>query len=386
MFWEHLDKFKDVDFIEAIKNCVTVINGKCKSPILSKLQYIFVEEEYAEKYGREDFEKFFEEIKNKYNDDLIKYKERFLEMEDIKEFEYLVDYLLLILMANTRYSNVYIRKYAEKYKEEMEKKLSNEVNIWEFIKIASLSRDNDLHLERLDLKNGQVNIYRIKETYAREVIRVKLKELVDKIKKVKLPEDETIKNILNEIENYLKDKVKFESIEGIKALNYRGEIPLEWHPPCIRGILRDIQTGGSPSHYARRSFVVYWFVAKFNPNLRPLENGELVNISALDIASEEEIEKFIDDLISMLFKNVEDFDEKKTRYYISHNIGYKVAGHITHCEYCKNWKDDGGKGLSYYCNPDEICRRGDIIHPLDYLCYNINIHLNQNKKTKINKS
>ena len=382
MFWEHLDKFKNVDFVEAVKNCVTIINGKYKSPILSKLRYIFVEEEYAKKeeQDEEDFEKFLEEVKKEYHDDLNSYK-GYLGIETIKEFEYLVDYLLLILMANTKYTNVYIKKYAEIYKEEMEKKLPNKVNVWEFIKVASLSRDNDLHLERLDLKNGQVNIYRIKETYAREFIRVKLKELIDKIKKVKLPEDETIKNILNEIENYLKDKVKFESIEGIKALDYEGEIPLEWHPPCIRGILRDIQTGGSPSHYARRSFVVYWFVAKFNPNLRPLENGELVNISALDIASEEEVEKFIDDLISMLFKNVEDFDEKKTRYYISHNIGYKVASHITHCEYCKNWKDDGGKGLSYYCNPDDICKKRGIIHPLDYLCYNINMHLkSKNKK------
>jgi len=106
--------------------------------------------------------------------------------------------------------------------------------------------------------------------------------------------------------------------------------------------------------------------------LRPLENGELVNISALDVATVEEIEGFINDLIDIMFKNVEDFNENKTRYYIMHNIGYKVADHLTHCEYCKNWKDDGGKGLSYYCNPDDICKRKDIIHPLDYLCYKIN--------------
>jgi DNA primase large subunit len=194
---------------------------------------------------------------------------------------------------------------------------------------------------------------------------------------------------LEEINRYLKNinEAKYKPIEGIKALNYKGNIPLDWHPPCIRGILNDILSGGSPSHYARRSFVVYWFCAKFNPNLRPLDkNGNLVNISATDIASEEEIEKFIDELIEMMFKNVEDFDEKKTRYYIMHNIGYKVGhGRLTHCEYCKNWQSDGGKGLSYYCKPDDLCKKKFIIHPLDYLCYNINRHLKK-EKTKNNRN
>ncbi|ACV24900.1 hypothetical protein [Methanocaldococcus fervens] len=354
MLLEYLDEFKDIDFLKALNDYELLI--------LSKLKHIF-------------------ENNDEYESDL----RNFLRIEKIEreKLDALIDYLLIILLSHTPYFNAFVKNYAEIKKFELIKKLPNKISVWEFIKTASKSRNNDLHLERLDLENGYVDITEIKEIYAREFIRVELKKLGDLAKRTKLPEEGIIKSLLNEINNYLKDKVKYEQIGSIEAINYKGNIPLEWHPPCIRGILNDILSGGSPSHYARRSFVVYWFCAKFNPNLRPLDkDGNLVNVSATDIASEEEIEKFIDELIEMLFKNVEDFNEQKTRYYIMHNIGYKVGhGRLTHCEYCKNWKDDGGKGLSYYCKPDELCKKRFIIHPLDYLCYNINKNL-KNKKFK----
>ncbi|AIJ06041.1 DNA primase, large subunit [Methanocaldococcus bathoardescens] len=356
MLLEYLDEFKDIDFLKALKDYELLI--------LSKLKYIF-------------------EGSNEYELDL----RNFLRFENLErdKLDSLIDYLLIILLSHTPYFNAFVKNYAEMKKFDVLKNLPNKISVWEFIKTASKSRNNDLHLERLDLENGYVDVTEVKEIYAREFIRVELKKLGDMAKQAKLPDEDIIKDLLNEINNYLKDKVKYEQIEGIKALNYKGNIPLEWHPPCIRGILNDILSGGSPSHYARRSFVVYWFCAKFNPNLRPLnDKGELVNIPATDIASEEEIERFIDEIIEM-FKNVEDFDEKKTRYYISHNIGYKVADHITHCEYCKNWQSDGGKGLSYYCKPDEICKKKFIIHPLDYLCYNINRHLKKERFKKMKK-
>ncbi|XRO76612.1 hypothetical protein ACO3VM_07505 [Methanocaldococcus sp. 10A] len=358
MLLEYLDEFKDIDFLESLK--------RYRDLILSKLRYIY-------------------EKNKEYERDLGEYSK--LVNIDKKKLDALIDYLLIILLSHTNYFNSFIKEYSEIKKYNLIKNLPNKISVWEFIKTASKARNNDLHLERLDLKNGYVDITEVKEIYAREFIRVELKHLGDLAKKVKLPEEKIIEDLLNEINNYLKDKVKYEQIEGIKALNYKGNIPLEWHPPCIRGILNDILSGGSPSHYARRSFVVYWFCAKFNPNLRPLDkNGNLVNLSAIDIASEEEIERFIDELIEMMFKNVEDFDEKKTRYYIMHNIGYKV-GHkrLTHCEYCKNWQSDGGKGLSYYCKPDEICKKKFIIHPLDYLCYNINKNLKKERFKKLKK-
>ncbi len=395
-FKEYLERFKSVDinFSEVLNMSKKFIIGRLKQ-IFGDSSTIFTNINSEITIFNKIFQMIDYDIDEEVERRLPKNDNRFMigvRMEkriEIKKeiITNLLDFILIILLAHTPYFNAFIKKYAEIKKIKVIKKLPNKISVWEFIKIASRSRINDLHLERLDLENGLVDITTIKEIFAKEIIRVELMELGENIKKRKLPDDNVVKELLDEINNYLKDKIKYEHVGRIKALKFKGNIPLEWHPPCIRGILNDILSGGSPSHYARRSFVVYWFCAKFNPNLRPLDkNGNLVNVSATDIAPEEEIEKFIDELIEMLFKNVEDFDEKKTRYYIMHNIGYKVGhGRLTHCEYCKNWQNDGGKGLSYYCKPDELCKKKFIIHPLDYLCYNINKHLNKEKFKKMKK-
>ncbi|WP_423792751.1 hypothetical protein ACPB8Q_00695 [Methanocaldococcus indicus] len=312
---------------------------------LSKLKYIFGEY-------------------NDYKSDLINYS--LILGVDKKNLDDIVDKLLIVFISHTPYYNEFVKRYAEIKSEEID--VNNKINIFEFIKIGSKSKNNDLHLERLDLVNGYVDIREIKEIYKKELVRVKVLELCEKAKKKELPDDDTIKKFYNDILEYLKNKIKFKyrSI-NFGDISYKGEIPFDWHPPCIRGILNDILSGGSPPHSARRSLVVYLFAAKFKPTLRPKEGGKLVELSALDIVNnEEEIEKFIDEVVE-LFKNVEDFDEKKTRYYIMHNIGYKV-GHqrFTHCEYCKNWKN---KDLNIYCKPDELCKK--CYHPLDYLCYKL---------------
>ncbi|AXI25474.1 hypothetical protein CFE53_04740 [Methanofervidicoccus sp. A16] len=365
MFWDDLDKIKNYDFFQEIENRSNI------KLIKYFLKYIFQGDESYQELLRGLF-KNREEEKEKKNS--------------------LIEYLTLIIVANTRYYNLYIKNYIERYKKKYLKEVLkdnnklNKVSVWEFIKVSAHSRNNDLKLERLDVKNGLVNIDPIRETYYIEKMRIKLREMIEKIranKDVNLLENESVREIVR----FMEGMVKFKDIGGgIRSVKFKGEIPLEWHPPCIRKILEDILSGGSPSHYARRSFVVYWFCAKFDPNLRPLNrDGELVNVSALDIAkSEEAIENFLEEMLR-IFGNVEDFNPEKTRYYISHNIGYRVADHLTHCEYCKNWREDGGKGLSYYCNPDEICRmrkngKPVVIHPLDYLCYNINRHVKSNKK------
>jgi len=95
-----------------------------------------------------------------YNVSLIKREKDKLKAEIL---EHLLDYLLIILLSHTPYFNAFIKNYAEMKKSEVIKNLPNKISIWEFIKTASKSRNNDLHLERLDLENGYVDITEIKE-------------------------------------------------------------------------------------------------------------------------------------------------------------------------------------------------------------------------------
>jgi len=325
----------------------------------------------------EDNEKEFSEFSREYQNLLS-----VCSTGEIEIFSEKIDYLTLILAANSKNHNIYIKKLAEEYAEKIP--LENEdsrVNIWDFIDVAANSRNNDLHLERMILEGNVVLLNQKRQSiYNFEKIRLKIKDYVDRVRNAQMPKE--IKDLLvkKSEEAFEGIKIEFNIESGIKVSTkeYSGEIPEDWHPPCMREILNDILSGGSPSHYARRSFVVYRFVSQFDPNLRPIEEGTITNRSAQDIATEEQIERFLDEIIN-IFKSVGDFDVEKTKYYISHNIGYKVANHITHCEYCKNWRDDGGKGLGYYCRPDSTCSRKDIIHPLDYLCHNINRHVKKSE-------
>jgi len=352
MFWEEFEKLRDVNVLEVVDDVSNIVLIKCWFDYIFKGDLLYFNMLRLGKYDRE-----FQHL--------------------------LINYLALIIIAGTKYHNYYIRNFAVKHFRELVRDLPNEVPVWEFIRVASKSRNNDLHLERVDLSGGVVRIYRVKATYAVEVIRVKLMELVGVIQKsgmLKVLQDhENVKYIVDHVESIVVKKGPSKGFVfnlKVSSSSCEGEIPYEWHPPCIRGILKDILSGGSPSHYARRSFVVYWFCAHFNPNLRPFdEAGEFVNVCAEDVVRRDVVEKFVDSVVD-LFRNVEDFNERKTRYYVCHNIGYEYAHYLTHCEYCKNWRNDGGKGLGYYCNPDELCELRErnnypvVIHPLDYLCYN----------------
>ncbi|WP_048064028.1 hypothetical protein [Methanococcus maripaludis] len=369
MFLDNMASIKDLNLIDEINDSsnLKLINDRLKLLFWTKNPEI-TDEENKKKYL---------DFLNEYWDTLRAYGAGDLELFPDK-----INYLTLILAANSKNHNIYIKKLAEKYAEKIPiEDGDSKINIWDFIDVAANSRNNDLHLERMILEGDTVLLNQKNQSiYNFEKIRLKLKNYVEKVRNAEMPKE--IKDLLVK-----KSEEAFEGINigyniesGIKVSTkeYSGEIPEDWHPPCMREILNDILSGGSPSHYARRSFVVYRFVSQFDPNLRPIEEGIITNRSAQDIATEEQIERFLDEIIN-IFKSVGDFDVEKTKYYISHNIGYKVANHITHCEYCKNWRDDGGKGLGYYCRPDSTCSRKDIIHPLDYLCHNINRHVKKSE-------
>lgn len=377
VFLDNMDSIKDLNLIDEINDSSNLILIK------NRLELLFWNKnpEVSEKNGEEAVD---EREEKKYLDYLRDYQERLrvYGVGDTELFPDKIDYLTLILAANSKNHNIYIKKLAEEYAEKVPlEEGDSRVNIWDFIDVAANSRNNDLHLERMILEGNVVLLNKKRQSiYNFEKIRLKIKNYVDMVRNAEMPKE--IKDLLvkksEEVFTGIKIDYNIESGIRVSTKEYSGEIPEDWHPPCMREILNDILSGGSPSHYARRSFVVYRFVSQFDPNLRPIEEGTITNRSAQDIATEEQIERFLDEIIN-IFKSVGDFDVEKTKYYISHNIGYKVANHITHCEYCKNWRDDGGKGLGYYCRPDSTCSRKDIIHPLDYLCHNINRHVKKSE-------
>ncbi|MBA2847637.1 DNA primase large subunit [Methanococcus maripaludis] len=377
MFLDNMASIKDLNLIDEINDSSNLILIK------NRLELLFWNKnpEISEKDNEESVD---ERGEKKYLDYLRDYQERLrvYGVGDTELFPDKIDYLTLILAANSKNHNIYIKKLAEEYAEKVPlEEGDSRVNIWDFIDVAANSRNNDLHLERMILEGNVVLLNKKRQSiYNFEKIRLKIKNYVDMVRNAEMPKE--IKELLvkksEEAFKGIKIEYNIESGIRVSTKEYSGEIPEDWHPPCMREILNDILSGGSPSHYARRSFVVYRFVSQFDPNLRPIEEGIITNRSAQDIATEEQIERFLDEIIN-IFKSVGDFDVEKTKYYISHNIGYKVANHITHCEYCKNWRDDGGKGLGYYCRPDSTCSRKDIIHPLDYLCHNINRHVKKSE-------
>lgn len=321
-----------------------------------------------------------EELENKETRQLIELKidqifknwPKYKEKELDETTDALINYITFVLIAYSNYSYQYVNKIIQLELSELiaNKKVSKgtNLNIWDFIGVAAHSNDNDLDLCRIDVDNSEVllNAHQ-RRLYLKYMMRKKLTDNMNKIKERKLPD--CLKQYVNEINDYLdisellsvkKDKIK------IKPINYSGEISTDWFPPCIRGILADISSGGSPTHYPRRSLVAFLFAAKFNHNLRMFVDERVNEVKALDLASEAEIEGFLNEIIT-IFNTSADFNAEKTKYYIANNIGYNSSRYV-HCEYCKNWNDNG---LGYYCHKDEICEKPWVKHPLDYLCQKI---------------
>lgn len=327
-FMDHLDKIKDMDLNEIL------------------------ETEWAREtiklYLRTVFKMDFEELYNR-------------EIKGDPKSDVMIQFVSFILMCHTPYINPYITRLTQKIGKTIE--VPSKIDIWEFIAIASKSHDNDLDLCRFDVDDGVV-YFKTKEEkllFGESIVRTTLRERAEKIKKMDIPE--IGHDFLRTVDVLLDLKTRIRSRRNrIKLDNFDGEINGEMYPPCIKNIIMELETGGSPHHYARRSLVPFLFAAKFNPNLRLFEDDEVKISRAVDYATDAELEEFIKDIVE-LFKDVRDFNEEKTVYYLKNNLGI-TSDKIMHCEYCKNWRNNG---LEYYCTPDVVCGRRDVAHPLDYL-------------------
>ncbi|MBS3778292.1 MAG: DNA primase regulatory subunit PriL, partial [Candidatus Thermoplasmatota archaeon] len=122
-------------------------------------------------------------------------------------------------------------------------------------------------------------------------------------------------------------------------------------PPCIKGILAEVQAGENVPHMGRFALVSF--------------------LNALKLTTQDIID---------LFNTAPDFDEEKSRYQIDHITGegsstsYKPPG----CDKLKTY------GLCPSEEIDEICKK--TIHPLSYYSYRWKLSKKKRKKSKKEKA
>jgi len=155
----------------------------------------------------------------------------------------------------------------------------------------------------------------------REAFVEKFKEDVDKISDMLT--EEIIHSLIPYMEKILEVKSEFISQQDL------GEVDLDALPPCIKNMLKTLQSGGNLTHFAR--FTLTAFLHTIG-----MSNDEILN----------------------LFSVSPDFNEKIAKYQVKH-----ITGEISSKEYippkCLTLKSQG-----LCVNRDKLCEK--INHPLIY--------------------
>ena len=169
------------------------------------------------------------------------------------------------------------------------------VNVWDYLK-AMPRNDPYWALGSRPLIRGYVLVNRldlvrlVEETVERRVIDLinsfnKERELFVKIM-------EPVKDRLSNLQERL--SIKYEPVNVKVTTRY---------PPCIESIMKEMRSGGNPSHMARFAYAAFMVNA-------------LTDYDGLEI--DDAVERIIND-----FKTVADFNEKITRYQVEHISGLK---------------------------------------------------------------
>jgi DNA primase large subunit len=176
-----------------------------------------------------------------------------------------------------------------------------------------------------DLKNGRV--FMNKEKSAR-ILQIAFQEKIDSEIPLKIPE---------ELKKYLQKDVDYIIMvlsELKNRLNPTGGngINIEYLPPCMKTILANAQNGMNLPHSARFALVSY--------------------LNALGAN--------YDEIIS-LFSQSPDFDESKSSYQIKH-----ITGELSGTEGYTSPECSTMKTYGLCFEPDEVCMRNNMNHPLNY--------------------
>ncbi|MDD3378783.1 MAG: DNA primase large subunit PriL [Candidatus Methanomethylophilaceae archaeon] len=199
------------------------------------------------------------------------------------------------------------------------------IHFGNYLRYSCVLKAIEWKLINMDLRKGYVHLD--PEKFDR-LIQTALQERIEAELPLKMP-DEFQRAIRKDVEHVAailaENKVKLSPTGG------RG-MELEYLPPCIRTILANAQNGMNLPHSARFALVSF--------------------LHALGVSY---------DGIITLFSQSPDFDESKSSYQIKHITGELSGGDGYTPPECSTMKTNG---ICY--NPDELCNRKTVNHPLTY--------------------
>jgi DNA primase large subunit len=196
------------------------------------------------------------------------------------------------------------------------------VDFADFLRFSSTMRNKDWKLVNQRIVRGRVLVTKIR------LVRLIQQMLTDKISsELPLEVNDTILSTfaldIDEIKRVLEEKREQYKAKGM------GRLSIVRFPPCMRKLLKMIQSGENVPHTGRFALVAF--------------------LHTLGMDSEEILETF---------SSAPDFDASKSKYQIDH-----ITGEISGTEYtppeCSTMKS---YGICF--DPDELCKR--IKHPLSY--------------------
>jgi DNA primase large subunit len=158
--------------------------------------------------------------------------------------------------------------------------------------------------------------------------------------------------ILSRLEKYTEDirEVLVERKKEYQAEDF-GQISITRLPPCMRKFISMLQAGENLSHSARFALTAF--------------------LRTLGMGTEE---------ILRLFASAPDFDEKKARYQVEHITG-RISGKQYTPPECSTMKS-----YNICFDPDDLCGRDWMNHPLTYYRVKSKSAKGRNGKSKLDKT
>lgn len=199
------------------------------------------------------------------------------------------------------------------------------IHFSEYLKYSSNLRSADWKLVNCELSNGWIKIskkdfVRLSQEAIRAKIDLELPIEVDKELK------DSLKYYIEKLDSLVSTKKR-----AIPHLKTFGKVTVLRFPPCMRKLLASVESNENVPHAGRFALTSF--------------------LHSIGLGNEE---------ILKIFATTPDFDERKTRYQIEHITG-KISGTVYTPPECRTMKT---YGLCY--EPDELCKRDWLTHPLKY--------------------